>query len=65
MVVSTPVSRRTSSVGSCSIATALFDGFTKRYNIKRLVWYEMGDAMDAAIATENASKNGRATGRRT
>ncbi|MEO9130354.1 MAG: GIY-YIG nuclease family protein [Sphingomonas sp.] len=29
-----------------------FDGFTKRYNIKRLVWYEVADAMEGAISTE-------------
>ncbi|MFA6117869.1 MAG: GIY-YIG nuclease family protein [Sphingomonas sp.] len=33
-----------------------FDGFTKRYNIKRLVWYEVGDTMEIVIATEKRIK---------
>ncbi len=33
-----------------------FDGFTKRYGIKRLVWYEIGDTMDTVIAAEKRMK---------
>jgi len=29
-----------------------FDGYTKRYGIKRLVYFEVADTMDAAIARE-------------
>jgi putative endonuclease len=32
------------------------DGFTKRYAIHRLVWYEVCGAMDVAIAREKAIK---------
>jgi putative endonuclease len=32
------------------------DGFTKRYGIKRLVWFEMHETMDAAIAREKSIK---------
>ncbi|HXV47493.1 MAG TPA: GIY-YIG nuclease family protein [Candidatus Binatia bacterium] len=34
----------------------LVEGFTKRYGVHRLVWYEMCDAMDTAIAREKAIK---------
>ena len=33
-----------------------FDGFTKRYDVKRLVWYEVGDTMEAVIAAEKRIK---------
>ena len=33
-----------------------FGGFTKRYNIKRLVYFEVGDTMDGAIAREKTIK---------
>ena len=33
-----------------------FDGFTKRWNVKRLVWYETTDTMNAAIASEKRIK---------
>ena len=33
-----------------------FDGFTKRYHVKRLVWFAMADTMDAAILTEKRIK---------
>ncbi|WP_232089957.1 GIY-YIG nuclease family protein [Sphingomonas sp. HMP6] len=33
-----------------------FDSFTKRHSITRLVWYEMADTMDAAIAAEKRIK---------
>ncbi len=36
-----------------------FDGFTKRYGVKRLVWYDVADLMDAAIATEKRIKKWR------
>jgi len=29
-----------------------FDGFTKRHNIKQLMWYEVAETMEAAIAAE-------------
>jgi putative endonuclease len=41
-----------------------FDGFTKRYNIKSLVWYEVGDTMEIVFATEKRIKGWRRTGRR-
>jgi putative endonuclease len=34
----------------------LVEGFTKRYGVHKLVWYEMCDAMDTAIAREKAIK---------
>jgi putative endonuclease len=37
----------------------MFDGFTKRHNVKRLVWYETTDEMDAAIAAEKRIKKWR------
>ncbi len=33
-----------------------FEGFTKRNGIIRLVWYEMADTMEAAIASEKRIK---------
>ncbi|MGR6328518.1 GIY-YIG nuclease family protein [Sphingomonas sp. XXL09] len=33
-----------------------FDGFTKRYGIHRLVWFEMTDTMNDAIASEKRIK---------
>ena len=35
---------------------AIVDGFTKRYQLKLLVWYELHDSMDSAIAREKALK---------
>jgi len=32
------------------------DGFTKQYDVKRLVWYELTDDMNAAIASEKRIK---------
>ena len=32
------------------------DGFAKRYGVHLLVWYEMHDAMESAIAREKAIK---------
>ncbi len=37
-------------------ATGVADGFTKRYNCKRLVWFETHEQMDTAIAREKAIK---------
>lgn len=31
-------------------------GFTKRYNVHDLVWYELHDSMESAIAREKAIK---------
>ena len=36
-----------------------FDGYTKRYGIKRLVYYEVADTMEAAIAREKQLKRYR------
>ena len=35
----------------------LIDGFTKRYGVHQLVWYEVHDTMQSAIAREKALKN--------
>ena len=37
--------------------TDLAEGFTKRYQIHQLVWYEMHTTMAAAIAREKQLKN--------
>jgi putative endonuclease len=34
----------------------IVEGFTKRYGVHRLVWYETGASMEAAIAREKAIK---------
>ncbi len=34
----------------------LLDGFTKRYGLKRLVWYEQHETMEAAITREKQMK---------
>jgi putative endonuclease len=34
----------------------LVDGFTKRYGIHRLVWYELCETMDLAISREKSLK---------
>lgn len=36
-----------------------FDGFTKDYGVKRLVWFEAHDEMDAAILREKRIKKWR------
>jgi putative endonuclease len=36
----------------------LGDGFTKRYDCKLLVWFEMQETMEAAIAREKQLKGG-------
>ena len=33
-----------------------FDGFTKRYDIKYLMWFDVTDSMEAAIASEKRMK---------
>jgi len=33
------------------------EGFTKRYKVHRLVWYEVHETMDSAITREKAIKN--------
>jgi len=37
---------------------SLGDGFTKRYDCKLLVWFELAGTMDAAIAREKQIKGG-------
>ncbi len=34
----------------------LVDGFTKRYGVDRLVWYEVHETMESAIGREKAIK---------
>jgi len=41
----------------------LIDGFTKRYNITKLVWYECGSAVLPAIAMEKQIKAGSRAGK--
>ena len=37
----------------------LIDGFTKKYGVKMLVWYEQHETMESAIAKEKAMKKWR------
>ena len=37
----------------------LVEGFTKRYSVKMLVWYEMHESMESAIMREKALKKWR------
>jgi len=37
---------------------ALVDGFTKKYNVKKLVYYEIADDIENAIAREKQIKAG-------
>jgi putative endonuclease len=39
----------------------LVQGFTKRYRVHTLVWYEQCDSMEAAIAREKAIKEWKRT----
>ncbi len=39
-----------------------YSGFTSRYGVYRLVWFEMADRMEAAIEPKSASSAGGATG---
>jgi len=36
-----------------------FEGFTKKYGVNRLVWYETADTMEPVIATERKLKKWR------
>lgn len=38
------------------------DGFTARYGVACLVWYELHATMDSAIVRENGSRNGDGRG---
>lgn len=33
------------------------DGFTQKYQVHQLIWYELHETMDAAISREKAIKN--------
>ena len=35
----------------------MVEGFTSRYNVQRLVWYELHESMESAIAREKRLKN--------
>ena len=35
----------------------MVEGFTKRYDVHRLVWYELHDSMNSAIIREKRLKN--------
>jgi putative endonuclease len=37
-------------------------GFTARYGVDRLVWFEMHETADSAIRRESRSRNGNASG---
>ena len=37
--------------------TGAVPGFTKRYGLKRLVWYELHDSIEAAIQREKTMKS--------
>ena len=37
--------------------TNLVDGFTKRYNFRKLMWYELHGSMISAITREKTLKN--------
>ena len=37
----------------------LVEGFTKRYGVHRLVWYELHESMESAIGREKALKKWR------
>ncbi len=39
--------------------TGTFDGFTRRYGVHRLVWFEAAETMEAAIAREKQVKRYR------
>jgi putative endonuclease len=41
----------------------LAEGFTKRYRIHDLVWFEQHSTMDTAIGREKASRNGSEPGK--
>jgi len=35
----------------------MVEGFTKRYNVHQLVWYELHESMESAITREKRLKN--------
>jgi putative endonuclease len=35
----------------------MVEGFSRRYNVHRLVWYELHDSMESAIIREKRMKN--------
>ena len=35
----------------------MVEGFTKRYNVHQLVWYELHDSMESAITREKRLKS--------
>ena len=35
----------------------IVDGFTKKYSVNTLVWYEIHETMESAISTEKVIKN--------
>ncbi len=39
------------------------DGFTKKYRVHRLVYFELHEEMTAAIQRENSSRNGEERGK--
>jgi len=39
----------------------LVEGFTKKYNVTLLVWYELHDSMESAIQKEKIIKNWKRT----
>ena len=39
----------------------LLEGFTSKYSVHTLVWYEMHDTMESAISREKAIKNWKRT----
>jgi putative endonuclease len=41
----------------------VIDGFTRKYGLKRLVWYEQHESMIAAIRREKSLKKYQRTGR--
>jgi putative endonuclease len=38
------------------------EGFTKRYSVHHLVWYELHESMESAIQREKGLKNGNESG---
>jgi len=40
----------------------LIDGFTKRYGVHTLVWYEPHESMESAIRREKRSRSGSGAG---
>ena len=41
----------------CRSTSRSSPGFTKKYDVVRLVWFEAGDSIDAAIAREKQIKH--------